>query len=139
MYNTAVIMAGIFWGGLLTGLYPVPAAPADTVWQWTDTQGRAHFSDMPPADASLQGRQTLLEHQSHATAGGLRPGEREALRRMGRQRARQRELALAARRRNDHAVAAQRSACRATRDKLHSVRDREQRKHYSGYLRKNCW
>jgi hypothetical protein len=36
-------------------------------------------------------------------------------------------------------VAAHRSACRAARDKLRSVRNREQRKRHSNYLRKNCW
>jgi hypothetical protein len=139
MTHTAAIVSGVFWSTLLSGLHPACAAPGDTVWQWADAHGQTHFSDSRPVEDALPGRQISFERQSPGAAGGLRPGERDALQRMERQRTRRQRHALAARQRNDHATATRRTACRATRDKLRGTRDREQRKHYSGYLRKNCW
>ena len=139
MFYAPVLITSAILGSLLAGLPQGRAAAADTLWQWTDIQGQTHFSDKPPADGSLPGRQTRLESQPPVTGGGLRPGEQQALRRMELQRTRQRQHAVAVRQRSDRTVAAHRSACRATRDQLNSVRNREQRKRHSNYLRKNCW
>lgn len=139
MFHPPALLAGITGLCLLAGPHPEHAAAADTVWQWQDPRGQTHFSDQPPPASSPPARQTRFESRAPGSAGGLRPGEQQALRRMDRQRARQREQAVSVRRRNDRAVSAQQSACRAARDKLHDAREHEQRKRYSGYLRRNCW
>jgi hypothetical protein len=139
MRYTPVIVASLICGSLPGGLYPGRTALADTVWQWTDTQGQTHFSDTPPAGTTLPGRQIKFDNKATGAASGLRPGEREALRRLEQRRTHQQQSALITRQHSDHAVAAHRATCRATRDKLRSTRDREQRKRYSAYLSKHCW
>jgi hypothetical protein len=116
------------------------AALADTVWQWTDVQGRQHFSDTPPATET--GLVKQIESANHGPAdpdNGLRNGEIERLRRMEQRSARLRQKAASARQRNDRNLSAQRSACRETRSHMNGTRDRTKRKEYSNYLRKNCW
>ncbi len=139
MRYTPVIVACVIWGSLPGGLYPGRAVLADTVWQWTDAQGQTHFSDTLPAETALPGRQISLDNKAAGAASGLRPGEREALHRLEQRRTHQQQSALITRQSNDHAVAAHRATCRATRDKLRSTRDREQRKRLSGYLSRHCW
>jgi hypothetical protein len=139
MCYSQLIRAGAMCGWLLAGLSPGRAALADTLWHWTDLNGQSHFSDTPPAQASASGRQIRLDSRPPAAAGGLRAGERQALRRLEQRRTRQQQQALAARRRHDQAMAARRDSCRASRDQLRRAREREQRKQLSGYLRKHCW
>ena len=139
MTHTAVIVSGIFWSTLLSGLHLAHAAPADKVWQWTDAGGQTHFSDTRPVEGTPPGREIRIERQPPKTAAGLRPGERDKLREMERLRVQRRQQTRAARQRTSHATAMLRNACRTSRDKQRSTRDREQRKHHSGFLRKNCW
>lgn len=132
-------ITGMCLSTLLSGLHPAYAAPADTVWQWTDAGGQIHFSDTRPVQGTPPGREFRIERQPPKTAAGLRPGERDNLREMERQRVQRRQQSRAARQRTSHATAMHRNTCRSSRDKRRSTRDREQRKHHSGFLRKNCW
>jgi hypothetical protein len=132
-------ITGMCLGALLSAPCRIDAAAADTVWRWEDAGGRIHFSNIQPAEGTASGEKIRLERQAPKTAAGLRPGERDALRTMERRQAHRQQQSRSTRRRNDHATASHRSSCRSSRDRLHSTRNREQRKQQSGFLRKNCW
>jgi hypothetical protein len=132
---------------ITTGLYNLlalcclgSAALADSVWQWTDEQGRQHFSDTPPATETGLVKQIESANDYPADpVHGLRSGEIERLRRMEQRSARLRQKAASKRQRNDRILAEHRSTCQETRAHMHSTHDRSKRKEYSNYLRKNCW
>lgn len=58
---------------LLSLLLAAGAAHADTVYTWTDAQGRTHFSDAPPPSGV---RSERLQISGRASQGGPAPSAR---------------------------------------------------------------
>jgi hypothetical protein len=125
---------------LLAGCCLPSAVLADSVWHWTDEQGRAHFSDTPPSTTSGELQQIESAAQRPADrAGSLRSGEIERLRRIEQRSARQQQAAGIERNRIGRSRSEHRAGCRDTRSRWRSTRDRDRRKQYGNYLRENCW
>jgi hypothetical protein len=125
---------------LLASGYPGARVHAGQAWQWVDDQGRQQFSDTRPAATTGPLRQLELpDRQADDSDGGLRAGEIERLRTIEQRHARQHRAIAGERARNDRYQARHRASCRETREHWRSTRDRNRRKEYSTFLRKNCW
>lgn len=69
-------------------LLPSPFVIAADAYKWTDADGNVHYSDTPPRQPAVEEQQLDLSKPSEelsSTATGLRPGEREMLRRLEQQ------------------------------------------------------
>lgn len=130
---------GLFLFIILGFTLPGSISAAETAYQWTDDQGRIHYGDRLPA--SIESRTILLQGNTNRdnTLSGLRPDERDRLRKMEQHRQQQQRRAHTARTRADSQRAARRAHCKDNRKMLKNSRGRDTFKKYSRYLRNNCW
>jgi len=123
---------------LLLSLQDIPA-PAGTIYQWSDSQGQIHFSDIAPAGTVSQTRTPQPVPLRKAEASGLRPAERELLLQIKQRSQQQAQHAQTRKLQSNRKRAEQRERCKANREKLHESMGTETYKQYSRYLRNHCW
>lgn len=140
-YRTIKRLRCCLYGGLAGSLSSLAVA-AGHIWHWTDTTGQQHYSDHLPA-SGVNGAQRLdTAHHPvppEAPPAGLRRGEIALLHRIEARTDRRHQDAEADRRRQAQTSAGQRAQCRQARSRWYATQDREQRRKFSDYLRRNCW
>ena len=118
---------------------PDTAAPAATIYQWSDKQGQVHFSDTAPTSSMTSNSIQQSAPPGNHNASGLRPTERELLLKIQQRTRQQAQRAQARGLQNKHKRAEQWEHCKTNREKLHDSAGKETYKQYSRYLRKHCW
>ena len=112
---------------------------AATIYQWSDKQGKIHFSDIAPTGTMSSTSIPQPDSSRNNTASGLRPAEKELLLQIQQRSRQQAQRAQARGLQNKRKRAEQWERCMTNREKLHDSTGKEIYKKYSRYLRKHCW
>jgi hypothetical protein len=115
----------------------VTVGQAGTVYRWTDTLGRTHFSDIPPV--SQASTDIELPPADSRPPAGLRPGERTTLNAIEQRRQARHQSAEAARREQRQIRDRHEQNCREHREQQRHGRRHSDGKTLSKFLRANCW
>lgn len=116
---------------------PVTVGQAGTVYRWTDTLGRTHFSDIPPD--SQASTDIELPPADPISPTGLRPGERATLNAIEQRRQARHRSAEAGRREQRRIRDRHERNCHEHREQLRRGRRHSDGKTHSKFLRTHCW
>jgi hypothetical protein len=124
--------------GTLAILVFAAGAHCAGVYRWQDANGQVHYGDVPPKREQAEYRTLETGTASVAKPAGLRPGERQALRRAERREHAETLRTSRNRRRHDRQRSRKRRECAEIRKHLQETHDNTLRKHYSNILRRDC-
>ena len=92
------------------------------VYKWTDENGQLHFTDKPPPGRTVQHQEVkpASGDGNPSTAGGLRSGERDLLRRANTRDSAQQKALQTERRNSTQELAAKKRACERARERYNT-------------------
>lgn len=132
MYGNRLVAALILIASVRT-------VTADTVYQWTDTNGQVHYGDIPPDSSHTITRNIDIDSSPRSAVTSLRPVEKQRLRQLQQQTDDRHQAKQRIRQDIRQQLADKQQVCHEARSRMQQTRDHELRKRYAATLRRHCW
>ncbi len=115
------------------------ACAAGLVYQWSDAEGRVHYSDTPPLVIDAETVTLERDPRAGGKPQGLRPGERALLDKAEFRQQQQKSRSRATGLRAEEQRAELQRQCRSHRKRLKLAQGPDDFKQHARFLRNNCW
>ena len=116
------------------------ATTADaSIFRWTDTQGQTHYGDRPPRNREPDNMVLEQANEQQAALQGLRPEERDRLRKFDSSRRLEQTRSQHVRSLTASKRAKRQARCSDERRRMKDASGRDSFKQHARYLRSHCW